>query len=153
MEAAWGATARGKPDCGSSYWLGPLRSLCLQPVRILTHLGRLRFEVDVGALLHVGRLGNWQHRLRAAALLVVFLRAGADNVDEQVGLVVLGLDVLQPGLEKTRFFLNPAQWVSLGFLGFFWVIMFFWGFLYICPEERVFRVFSVSRILLGASRL
>jgi hypothetical protein len=30
---------------------------------------------------------------------------------------------------------------------------FFCFFLYICPEERVFRVFSVSRILLGASRL
>jgi hypothetical protein len=30
---------------------------------------------------------------------------------------------------------------------------FFWVFLFICPEERVFRVFSVSRILLGASRL
>ncbi len=69
-----------------------------------THLSRLRLEVDVGALLHVGRLGDWQHRLRAASLLVVFLRAGADNVDEQVGLVVLGLDVLQSGLEKTRVF-------------------------------------------------
>jgi hypothetical protein len=32
----------------------------------------------------------------------------------------------------------------VGFLGFF---------LYFCPEERVFRVFSVSRILLGAFRL
>jgi hypothetical protein len=30
---------------------------------------------------------------------------------------------------------------------------FFRFFLYICPEERVFRVFSVSRILFGASRL
>jgi hypothetical protein len=27
------------------------------------------------------------------------------------------------------------------------------GFFYFCPEERAFRVFSVSRILLGASRL
>jgi hypothetical protein len=27
------------------------------------------------------------------------------------------------------------------------------GFLYICPEERVFKVSSVSRILLAASRL
>ena len=35
----------------------------------------------------------------------------------------------------------------LGFLGFFGFFGFF------CPDERVFRVFSVSRILLGASRL
>jgi hypothetical protein len=47
----------------------------------------------------------------------------------------------QAGLEKTRiFFLNQPS-------------VFFGFFLFICPEERVFRVFSVSRILLGASRL
>ena len=38
-----------------------------------------------------------------------------------------------------------------GFFGFFWFFGGFLGFLvflkYICPEERVFRVFSVSRIL------
>jgi hypothetical protein len=50
-------------------------------------------------------------------------------------------------------------WVFfLGFLGFFGVdffvfFLFFFVFLYICPQERVFRVFSVSRILLGAYRL
>jgi hypothetical protein len=60
-------------------------------------------------------------------------------------LIVAGGDegsfCYEAGLEKTRFFLfkKPAQWV-------------FWVFLYICPEERVFRFFSVSRILLGASR-
>jgi hypothetical protein len=48
------------------------------------------------------------------------------------------------------FFKNQPSgffWVFLGFFGFlvFWV--FFGFFLYICPEERVFRVFSVSRIL------
>jgi hypothetical protein len=42
----------------------------------------------------------------------------------------------QAGLEKTRFSFLKTQ--PSGFLGFF---------LYICPEERVFRVFSVSRIL------
>jgi hypothetical protein len=47
------------------------------------------------------------------------------------------------------FFLNPAQW----FFWFFAVFWFFMVFLYICPEERVFRVFSVSRTLLGESRL
>jgi hypothetical protein len=45
------------------------------------------------------------------------------------------------GLEKTRFFffffLNPTQCF----------------FLYICPEESFFRVCSVSRIRIGASRL
>jgi len=50
---------------------------------------------------------------------------------------------VEAGLEKTRFKKKPLQWV----FGFF---------LYICPdctEEKVLRVFSVSRILLGASRL
>jgi hypothetical protein len=42
------------------------------------------------------------------------------------------------GLKKTS---------PVGFFGFFRF------FLYVCPEDRVFRVFSVSRILLGASRL
>jgi hypothetical protein len=52
--------------------------------------------------------------------------------------------------KKTVFLLkNPAQWVFLGFFDFFGVFLVF---LYICPEERVFRVFSVSRILLGAFR-
>jgi hypothetical protein len=42
------------------------------------------------------------------------------------------------------FFFKPGP---VGFFGFLGV------FLCICPEERVFRVFSVSRLLLGASRL
>ncbi len=42
------------------------------------------------------------------------------------------------GLEKTRVFLKKNSPVV--FFGFF-------GFFYICPKERVFRVFSVSRIL------
>jgi hypothetical protein len=51
----------------------------------------------------------------------------------------------QAGLEKTRvfFYKNPAQWV-------FWVFCFFWVFLfffYLFARKRVFRVFSVSRIL------
>jgi hypothetical protein len=49
----------------------------------------------------------------------------------------------KPGFLKKK----PAQWVFLGFLGF-------WGFFGVfCPEERVLGFFSVSRILLGASRL
>jgi hypothetical protein len=74
--------------------------------------------------------------------------------------------LLEPGLEKTRFkkkqptgfFLGLFGFFGvflgfLGFFGFFLVFSFFLFFLYICPEERVLRVFSVSRILLGASRL
>jgi hypothetical protein len=55
---------------------------------------------------------------------------------------------LKAGLEKNPgFFKKQKNQPS----GFFWVSLVF--FIYICPEERVFRVFSVSRILLGASRL
>jgi hypothetical protein len=68
------------------------------------------------------------------------------EITEDQRLLLAKSHHLEAGLEKTRVFLkNPTQWV---FLRFSWVF-----FLYICPEERVFRVFSVSRILLGASRL
>jgi hypothetical protein len=61
--------------------------------------------------------------------------------------------LLQAGLEKTRaFFKKPSPVFFLGFLGFL-IFLGFLFFLYICPEERVSRIFSVSRILLGASRL
>jgi cation transporter-like permease len=56
----------------------------------------------------------------------------------------LALVQCQAGLEKTQ----PS--------GFFWVFLvflWFFVFLYIFPEERVFRVFSVSGTLLAASRL
>jgi hypothetical protein len=48
---------------------------------------------------------------------------------------------LEAGLEKNPGFSLKNQPGFFRFFGFFWV------FLYICPEERVFRVFSVSRIL------
>jgi hypothetical protein len=71
------------------------------------------------------------------------------------------------GLEKNPVFLkNPAQWFFwvvlfffcffFGFLGFFWFFGVFWffGFFWVfLPRREGFRVFSVSRILLGASRL
>jgi hypothetical protein len=51
---------------------------------------------------------------------------------------------------------NPGFFKKPSLVGFF-LVWFFFGFflffLYICPEERVFSVFSVTRILLGASRL
>ncbi len=61
-----------------------------------------------------------------------------------------------PGLKKKKN--SPVVFfgflVFLGFLGFLGFFLGFSGFfLHICPEERVFRVFSVSKILLGASRL
>ncbi len=61
----------------------------------------------------------------------------------------------QAGLEKTRVFLKkPSPVVFFGFFGFFGVFLVFLGFFgFFCPDKRVFRVFSVSRILLGASRL
>jgi hypothetical protein len=82
--------------------------------------------------------------LRVPDRLLITLEPGETRV----------IDRVEAGLEKTRVFLkNPAQWVFWGFLGF-WVFLGFLGFFkYICPEGRVFRVFSVSRILLGASRL
>jgi hypothetical protein len=49
---------------------------------------------------------------------------------------------LQEGLEKTRVFKRKKNQPS----------GFFWFFLYICPEERIFRGFPVSKILLGAFR-
>jgi hypothetical protein len=47
----------------------------------------------------------------------------------------------QAGLEKNRLKKTQPRVFFLIFI-----------FLHICPEERVFRVFSVSRTLLGASR-
>jgi hypothetical protein len=105
----------------------------------------------------IGKLRN-RRRVQKLGPLVIY--------DQDQGLTkafrnIPGVDCIQvrigknPGLKKTS---------SVGFLGFFvcvfWVL--FWGggfpffcgfFSYICPEERVFRVFSVSRILYGASRL
>jgi hypothetical protein len=70
--------------------------------------------------------------------LVSLARVGA-TCTRLYQLAQAGLEK-KPGLKK-----NPAQWFFFGFL-------FFSVFLYICLEERVFRVFSVSRTLLGASR-
>jgi hypothetical protein len=65
--------------------------------------------------------------------------------------------LLHTGLVKTRVFLKkPAQWVFLLFFCCFFVFFGFFGFgfYYIFAQKReFFRVFSVSRILLGASRL
>ncbi len=55
-------------------------------------------------------------------------------------------------LEKTRVFVKKPS--PVGFLGFFWVFGVFWVFLGFFARTRGFLgFFSVSRILLGASRL
>jgi len=69
---------------------------------------------------------------------------------------------------QTRFLFRPVLtglcqgWKKPGFLkknqpsGFFWGFLGFFvlGFFrFFCPDERVFRVFFSSRILVGASRL
>jgi hypothetical protein len=46
--------------------------------------------------------------------------------------------VLVSGLEKSRFFFNQPS----GFFCFFGFFGFLWFFLYICREERVFRIFQ-----------
>jgi hypothetical protein len=80
--------------------------------------------------------------------------------EELILAVVLTLiDAQLPGrVGKNPGFLKKTSPVSFlgffwGFWGFFFFFFVFFFFLYICLEERVFRVFSVSRILLGASRL
>jgi len=56
----------------------------------------------------------------------------------------------KPGFLKKK----PAQWVFLGFFGFFWVFLVFLGFFGFFAQKRGFLgFFPVSRILLGASRL
>jgi hypothetical protein len=74
------------------------------------------------------------------------LRGGGG--EEDLTYLVLE-DLTQAGLGKIRFLKKTEP------SGFFIFIFYFFIFfiLYICPEERVFRGFSVSIILLGAPRL
>jgi hypothetical protein len=60
------------------------------------------------------------------------------------------------GLEKTRVFLKKTS--PVGFFGFFWVFLGFLGFfgffwVFFAQMRWFIGFFSVSRILLGASRL
>jgi hypothetical protein len=80
----------------------------------------------------------WPAFLRC--LRAVFAASGNNNNTTQQRR----LPQLQAGLEKTRaFFSNQPS-------GFFWC---FSVFFYFFAQKRVFRIFSASRILLGASRL
>ena len=62
------------------------------------------------------------------------------------------LALLHPGWKKTGF-LTTTKNSPVGFFVFFFGFSGYFRFFNICPKERVFRVFSVSRILIGASRL
>jgi hypothetical protein len=68
-------------------------------------------------------------------------------------LPLIDLHHLAAGLENPVLKRKTSAVFSFVFLGFLGFFGFLFLFLYICPEERrVFRVFSVSKILLGASR-
>ncbi len=102
---------------------------------------------------------KYMYSSRLATIFVEIWFNYRDNLEGQksLGPLKISLEMAhKAGLEKTRVFKKkkPAQWV----FGFFWVFLgffgFFWGFFgFFCPEKRVLGVFSVSRILLGASRL
>ncbi len=68
-----------------------------------------------------------------------------------------GADPREAGGSGGRVGKNPGFFKKTQPSGFFWVFWVFLGFLgffgFFCPDERVFRVFSVSRIPLDASRL
>jgi hypothetical protein len=64
------------------------------------------------------------------------------------GGVVLGEEVYLP--PEGRVGRNQVFFKKTSPVFFCFVFLFF---LYICPEERDFRVFTVSKILLGVSRL
>jgi hypothetical protein len=67
--------------------------------------------------------------------------------------------LLNQGWKKPGFFKkNPAQWVFLGFFGFFGVFWGFFGFFgvflgFFAQTRGFVGFFSISQILLGASRL
>jgi hypothetical protein len=105
--------------------------LCQHQLRVVhLHLAGLHQHPE---LAH-----NARNRLLAFGEAEAGLQQVPHLLRHQLVLVVLLHVVLDAGLEKTRVFL---------------VFCFFCFFLYFCPEERIFGVFSVSRILLGASRL
>jgi hypothetical protein len=94
----------------------------------------------------------YHYFLEAGRAAAVDCRDAVDDLVDGAGGAHGHGERLHAGLEKTWFFIlkknSPAG--SFVFFGVFWIFL---GFLYICPEERIFRFFSVSRILLGASSL
>jgi hypothetical protein len=124
--------------------------------------------VEVAGLTHMtGQLVQALHVLVAVEALVGprLHKGGAAfrnilhtlllDEEDGAGRLRARLHCLVPGLEKNPVYLKrTSPVVFFWFFRVLWVFLFFWVFiLYICPEERVFRVFPVSRILLGASRL
>jgi hypothetical protein len=91
-------------------------------------------------LLEIEAPRQWLQEDRASKRAVFRVKRDGGRDGPPLDLQSILNRAAKAGLEKTLVKKKPGQWVFLGFL-------------YICPEERVFRVFSVSRILLGASRL
>jgi hypothetical protein len=65
-------------------------------------------------------------------------RGGGGGIHSRLGPKQAGLEK-KPGFKKNS---------PVGFFVFFGFFCFFFVFLYIFPEERVLRVFSVTRLLL-----
>jgi hypothetical protein len=78
----------------------------------------------------------------AAVQLLYGLTASGPGKRAVVHVLTLGRH-LEAGLEKTRVLKKKTS--PVGFFGFFFGFLGFFGFF--CPDERVFRVFSVSRTL------
>ncbi len=104
---------------------------------VLQH--RVTSPAGGGSLRLRGRLAHpdWKLNPEAPSAWSFSLRRPATKDDSRPS-VEKGMVGKNPGLKKK----TQPRGVFCFFLGFFG---FF--FIYICPEERVFRVFSVSRIL------
>jgi hypothetical protein len=95
-------------------------------------------------------LEQWRRKLAEAEEVMTGMETMMTATEEENRrLQVANKGQVGPGFEKTRLKKKTKKKQVV-----FWVFGFFWGFLlFIYPEKRGFRVFSVSRILLGASRL
>ncbi len=107
-------------------------------------------EVDTRPTEQYSDIGGLDKQIQELVEAVVLPMTHKDR------FVNLGIKPPKAGLEKTRvFFNNKTQpsgffwvfWVFLGFFGFFWVFFIF------AQKREFLGFFSVSRILLGASRL
>jgi hypothetical protein len=88
--------------------------------------------------------------LSSTVFICSFCAVGYSSQDQLLDHLTNHVDIPhRQGWKKTRVFKKKNQ--PSGVFCFFWGFLGFFGFF--CPEERVLGFFSVSRILLGASRL